>query len=132
MQPREREALEQLIRELCRQGDVGGAVETALAGYGTELPRLMGSILKDPERTREAFSELLVKDLPAFRWQSSFRTWAYQLARRHSAVGAAREVPVTRDAFAQEVCRRRAPRRSPGSSPPSRRASGVRARGWAP
>ncbi|WP_164017469.1 RNA polymerase sigma factor [Pyxidicoccus trucidator] len=110
MQPREREALEQLIRELCRQGDVGGAVETALAGYGTELLRLMGSILKDPERTREAFSdfsELLVKDLPAFRWQSSFRTWAYQVARhlayRHSAVGAAREIPVTRDAFAQEV-----------------------------
>ncbi len=114
MQPREREALEERIHELCEHGDVGGAVEAALEGYGPELLRLMGSILKDPERTREAFSdfsEVLVKDLSAFRWQSSFRTWAYQVARhlayRHAAAGPLREVPVTRDGFAREVQRAR-------------------------
>jgi RNA polymerase sigma-70 factor (ECF subfamily) len=109
MQPSEREALEQRIQQLCRDGDVGGAAEAALAGYGPELLRLMGSILKDPERTRDAFSdfsEVLVKDLPAFQWKSSFRTWAYQVARhlawRHAMGSGRREVPMTRDAFTQE------------------------------
>lgn len=114
MQPREREALEQRVHDLCRDGDVGGAVEAAVAGYGPELLRLMGAILKDPERTREAFSdfcEVLLKDLPDFRWQSSLRTWAYQVARhlayRHAAANNWREVPVSRDAFAQEAHRGR-------------------------
>jgi RNA polymerase sigma-70 factor (ECF subfamily) len=84
MQLEEREKLEQEIQELCRQGDMAGAVERALEGYGQEIMRLMASVLHDYERSRDAFSlfsENLLRGLPGFRWESSFRTWAYRLAR---------------------------------------------------
>ncbi|MBZ4423306.1 RNA polymerase sigma factor [Myxococcus sp. RHSTA-1-4] len=108
-QPERREVLEQRIRELCEQGDVGRAVEVALSGYGAELMRLLASLLRDTERAREAyaiFSEALLMDLPAFRWESSFRTWAHRVARnvayRLAAAPAGREVPVSHGAFSQQ------------------------------
>lgn len=106
---RERDTLEQRIHDLCLRGDMRRAVEVALEGYGPELLRLMGAILKDAERTREAysdFSEILVRSLPAFQWRSSFRTWAWQVARHlayhHASVSARREVPVSREVFERE------------------------------
>jgi RNA polymerase sigma-70 factor (ECF subfamily) len=84
MQLEERDMLEKDIREQCEKGDIGGAVERALQGYGPELLRLMASVLHDAERSREAFSlfsENLLRGLSGFRWESSFRTWAYRLAR---------------------------------------------------
>ena len=110
MQAEQREALEQRIREFCLRGDVGRAVEEALAGYGPEFMRLLASLLRDAERAREAyaiFSETLLMDLPSFRWESSFRTWAHRVARnvayRFAASPAGREVPVSQGAFAQQV-----------------------------
>ncbi|MFP2932146.1 RNA polymerase sigma factor [Pyxidicoccus sp. 3LG] len=82
--PAEREALEQRIREACVRGETGLAVEVALGGYGPEIHRLLATILRDADRARDAysdFSESLLRDLPAFRWESSFRTWAYCVAR---------------------------------------------------
>lgn len=79
-----REKLEQEIRELCRRNDVARAVTRALEGFGPELMGLMVSQLSDYERGQEAyslFSENLWRGLPGFRWESSFRTWAYRLAR---------------------------------------------------
>jgi RNA polymerase sigma-70 factor (ECF subfamily) len=106
MKPDDREALEQRIREYCEQGDVGRAVEEALAGYGPELMGLLVSLLEDRERAREAyaiFSETLLMDLAAFRWESSFRTWAHRVARnvayRLAAAPSHREVPVSQGAF---------------------------------
>lgn len=103
MQLEEREKLEREIQELCRRGDTAGAVERALEGYGQEIMRLMASVLHDYERSRDAFSlfsENLLRGLSGFRWESSFRTWAYRLARNacyqvmHAPAG--REQPVTR------------------------------------
>ncbi|ATB38082.1 RNA polymerase, sigma-24 subunit, ECF subfamily [Cystobacter fuscus] len=98
----DREQLEQDIRELCRSADTGRAVERALQGYGMEIMRLIASVMHNPEQANDAFSlfcENLLKGLPGFRWESSFRTWAYRLARNacyqllHAP--AARETPVT-------------------------------------
>ena len=80
----EREELEGTLRALCGQGEFGRAVELAIQGYGEELLRLLAAILRDPERAQDAFGELsedLVRGLSTFRWESSFRTWAYRLAR---------------------------------------------------
>ncbi|WP_224241391.1 RNA polymerase sigma factor [Hyalangium gracile] len=101
-----REQLEQEIRELCLRGDTAGAVERALQGYGMEIMRLMASVLHNPELAKDAFSvfcESLLKGLPSFRWESSFRTWAYRLARNacYQLVHApsARETPVSSSAI---------------------------------
>jgi RNA polymerase sigma-70 factor (ECF subfamily) len=114
MQLEDREKLEQEIQELCRQGDMAGAVERALEGYGQEIMRLMASVLHDYERSRDAFSlfsENLLRGLPGFRWESSFRTWAYRLARNacyqvmHAPAG--REQPVTMSKLPDEAVKPR-------------------------
>jgi RNA polymerase sigma-70 factor (ECF subfamily) len=114
MQLEEREKLEQDIRALCKKGDLAGAVERALEGYGQEIMRLMASVLHDYERSRDAFSlfsENLLRGLPGFRWESSFRTWAYRLARNacyqvmHAPAG--RETPVTMSALPDEALKPR-------------------------
>ncbi|ATB34141.1 RNA polymerase sigma factor [Melittangium boletus] len=106
----ERELLEREIQGLSERGDVAGAVERALQGYGQEILRLMTAMLHDPDRGRDAFSvfsENLLRGLPGFRWESSFRTWAYRLARnacvqvmRSPAVR--REQPVSMSAMPEE------------------------------
>ena len=114
MQLEEREKLEQDIQGLCKQGDLAAAVERALEGYGQEIMRLMASVLHDYERSRDAFSlfsENLLRGLPGFRWESSFRTWAYRLARNacyqvmHAPAG--REQPVSMSALPDEALKPR-------------------------
>ena len=114
MQLEEREKLEQDIQELCKRGDIAGAVERALEGYGQEIMRLMASVLHDYERSRDAFSlfsENLLRGLAGFRWESSFRTWAYRLARNacyqvmHAP--ARREQPVSMSALPDEALKPR-------------------------
>jgi RNA polymerase sigma-70 factor (ECF subfamily) len=80
----ERVTVEREIHALCDEGDIGGAVERTLQLYGREILRLMHSVLHQPDLARDAFSvfsENLMKGLPAFRWESSLRTWAYRVAR---------------------------------------------------
>jgi len=106
----ERELLEREIQALLERGDLAGSVERALQGYGQEILRLMTAMLHDPDRGRDAFSvfsENLLRGLPGFRWESSFRTWAYRLARnacvqvmRSPAVR--REQPVSMSAMPEE------------------------------
>ncbi|WNG41147.1 sigma-70 family RNA polymerase sigma factor [Archangium violaceum] len=114
MQLDEREKLELEIQALCKRGDMAGAVERALEGYGQEIMRLMGSVLHDYERSRDAFSlfsENLLRGLSGFRWESSFRTWAYRLARNacyqvmHAPSG--REQPVSMSALPDEALKPR-------------------------
>ncbi|RKH66457.1 sigma-70 family RNA polymerase sigma factor [Corallococcus aberystwythensis] len=55
-----------------------------MIAYGPELRRLMSAILRDETQAQEAFSlfaECLLKGLPEFRWESSFRTWSQRIAR---------------------------------------------------
>jgi RNA polymerase sigma-70 factor (ECF subfamily) len=110
MQLEEREKLEREIQALCKRGDLAAAVERALEGYGQEIMRLMASVLHDYERSRDAFSlfsENLLRGLSGFRWESSFRTWAYRLARNacyqvmHAPAG--REQPVSMSALPDEA-----------------------------
>jgi RNA polymerase sigma-70 factor (ECF subfamily) len=110
----DRETVEREIRELCQRGDTGGAVERALQGYGMEIMRLMASVLHNPELAKDAFSifcESLLKGLPSFRWESSFRTWAYRLARNacYQLVHApsARETPVSASGIPEAPLRAR-------------------------
>jgi RNA polymerase sigma-70 factor (ECF subfamily) len=110
----DRERLEQDIRELCQRGDTAGAVERALQGYGMEIMRLMASVLHNPELAKDAFSifcESLLKGLPAFRWESSFRTWAYRLARNScyqlAHAPSARETPVSASGIPEAPLRHR-------------------------
>lgn len=79
-----RAALERSIRERCEAGDFDRATATALRGYGPELFGFLVSILRGPDPAAEAFSLLgedIWRGLPKFGWASSFRTWAYTLAR---------------------------------------------------
>jgi RNA polymerase sigma-70 factor (ECF subfamily) len=59
-------------------------VARALKEFGPEIMGLINSIIHDYDRSQEAysqFSENLLRGLPGFRWESSFRTWTYRLAR---------------------------------------------------
>ncbi|WP_375765877.1 sigma-70 family RNA polymerase sigma factor [Archangium gephyra] len=110
MEASARQKLEQRIHELCTRGETGHAVQVALEGYGPEFMRLLGSILHDREQARDAYStftENLLMDLPRFRWDCSFRSWAYQVARhvayRIATSPAARELPVSLGAFRDQV-----------------------------
>ncbi|WP_244237400.1 RNA polymerase sigma factor [Corallococcus llansteffanensis] len=84
MQIEERRRLEDDLQALCARGEYNRAVEQALIAYGPELRRLMGAVLRDEAQAQEAFSlfcECLLKGLPEFRWESSFRTWSQRIAR---------------------------------------------------
>jgi RNA polymerase sigma-70 factor (ECF subfamily) len=81
----EHEKLERDLREACGQGNVEQAQEWALAAYGPEVMRLLAAVLHDHGRSREAFGLFRVdlrRGLPEFRWDCSFRSWAYRLARK--------------------------------------------------
>lgn len=100
-----REQVEETLHALCLRGEYAVAVELAMRSYGPELRRLMASVLHHSELAKDAFSlfsENLVKGLPGFRWESSFRTWAYRLARNacyHQLhTPASREQPVSEPA----------------------------------
>jgi RNA polymerase sigma-70 factor (ECF subfamily) len=108
-----REQVEAQLHAHCLRGEYGEAVELAMRAYGPEIRRLMASVLHHPELAKDAFSlfsENLLKGLPGFRWESSFRTWAYRLARNacyHQLhAPAAREQPVSEPA-ANEAQRQR-------------------------
>jgi RNA polymerase sigma-70 factor (ECF subfamily) len=79
-----RETLEHRIRELCDAQQWGPAATTALRGYGPEVLGYLSAMCRTETDAAEVFSsfcEDMWKGLPRFRWQSSFRTWAYTLAR---------------------------------------------------
>lgn len=83
----EREQLEQEIRGLLDQGDLAGAATLAIRGYGAEIYGFLIAFHRDEQEAAEVFSrfsERLWRDLGTFRGDSSFRTWAYSLARHAS------------------------------------------------
>jgi len=77
-------SLEARLRALHEAGDLQALSTAALEGYGPELLGWLVAVARDEDLGREAFadfSEDLWRGLPGFRWASSFRTWAYVLAR---------------------------------------------------
>ena len=88
-----RARLEAQIRARFDAHDFGAAATTAIRGYGPELYGFLIGLASDEQVAGEAFAMFcaeLWRDLPRFRWESSFRTWAYTLAR-HQLYRASRE-----------------------------------------
>src|SRR5438552_14485913 len=81
------DALEQELRRLTSRGDHAGAATLAIRDYGAEIFGFLLAFHRDHDHAAEVFaqfSERLWRDLPGFRGESSFRTWAYALARHAS------------------------------------------------
>lgn len=89
MKDEERDAIEQDVRGRCGRGDHAGASEAIVRGYGPELVRFLAGILRSTDDDlAEAFSifcEDVLRGMPAFRFESSVRTWSYTLARHAAA-----------------------------------------------
>lgn len=80
--------IEAEIRAACDAGDRDAAVTVALRRLGPEILRFLVHAHADETAGGDAFSlfaEDLWRGLPSFRWESSFRTWAYAIAKRASA-----------------------------------------------
>ena len=76
--------LEATIRARADAGDVRAATTAAIEGYGPELLGYLYALARDEADAQDLFADLcerLFRKLPEFRWQSSFRTWAYAIAR---------------------------------------------------
>jgi len=81
------EALEQEIRAHADNGRWDRAATCALQGYGGEVLGFLRAVIPDPSDADETFSSLCEKvwtGLPGFRFESSFRTWLYGIARNLS------------------------------------------------
>ncbi|MBC8072305.1 MAG: sigma-70 family RNA polymerase sigma factor [Deltaproteobacteria bacterium] len=79
-----RTKLEHDIRARADAGELSAAVTIALRGYGPEVLGYLVAIARNDSDAGDAFSlfcEDVWRGLPRFRWASSFRTWAYTLAR---------------------------------------------------
>jgi RNA polymerase sigma-70 factor (ECF subfamily) len=69
-------------------GDLRGAAERAVSGYGPEVLGFLVTTLRDEEDAREAFAQASVDlwaGLPTFRRDASVRTWFYALGRHAAA-----------------------------------------------
>lgn len=87
MDAQHREDLEAEIRRRAEGGDLAGAAEHALRGYGREIFEFLAALHRHDDDAAEVFSlfaEGLWRGLPRFAWRSSFRTWAYGVARKAS------------------------------------------------
>ncbi len=79
-----REELETKIRAACDATDAHLAATRAIEGYGPELLAFLHATMNDATAAAETFSQLcedLWRGIEGFQWQSSFRTWAYTLAK---------------------------------------------------
>ncbi len=76
--------LEAELRRRADASDLEGAVTAAIEGYGPELLGYLHAMAPSATEAEELFSELCEKvwrNLGRFRWESSFRTWSYTIAR---------------------------------------------------
>ncbi|MDQ3264993.1 MAG: sigma-70 family RNA polymerase sigma factor [Myxococcota bacterium] len=82
--PTAQQLLEQRIREHAEAARWKEAATVAIEGYGPELLGFVMAVLRNESAASEVFSQLcedVWSGLEGFRWQSSFRTWAYTIAR---------------------------------------------------
>jgi len=82
--PTDRDASEREIRAHCEAGAYPEATTSAIRLYGVELLGFLRALANNHDLAAEAFAELgedVWKGLPKFRWESSLRSWLYQLAR---------------------------------------------------
>jgi RNA polymerase sigma-70 factor, ECF subfamily len=77
-------ALEAELEELFAAGDLDATMTAAINGYGSELYGFLVGLARDRVQADDVFGamcERLWKALPKFRWESTFRVWAYTVAR---------------------------------------------------
>jgi RNA polymerase sigma-70 factor (ECF subfamily) len=75
--------LDQLVRERLAAGDPDGAATALIEALGPAILRYLRSMLRVEEDAADAFSqwsENVWTGLPAFRGESSLKTWSYRLA----------------------------------------------------
>jgi RNA polymerase sigma-70 factor (ECF subfamily) len=88
MEPSRRDDLEREIRRHVDEGQVPLAAASAVQGYGPEIFGFLVALHRREDDAAEVFSrftEKVLRGLPTFEWQCSFRTWAYAIARNLSA-----------------------------------------------
>ncbi len=76
--------MENEIRACCDEQDWARAVTVAVRGYGPEVLGYLIAVTEGEADATEAFSlfcERVWRGIQDFRWDSSFRTWAYVIAR---------------------------------------------------
>jgi len=81
-------SLDEEVRALRDRGEAEAAATRAIKALGPEILGYLGALLHDAGEASEVFSQFaedLWRGLPAFRFESSLRTWAYKLAR-HAAL----------------------------------------------
>ncbi len=99
------------IRRRFDAADLDGAMRLALETYGSELYGFLVGLARDRAHADDVFGaacEAMWKNLAKFRWESTFRVWAYTIARHEffrQAAAARREVlidkvPTLREAMA--------------------------------
>lgn len=79
-----RQELEERVKALSQAGELGAAATLAIDAYGPELLRFLGAMLRNEHVATEVFSQTcedIWKGLPNMQWHSTFRTWAYVVAR---------------------------------------------------
>jgi RNA polymerase sigma-70 factor (ECF subfamily) len=79
---------EEQIRSRFDAGDLTGAATVALERYGSEILGFLVALHGHETDASDLFSdfcEQMWKALPRFEWLSSFRTWAYAIARHTSS-----------------------------------------------
>lgn len=80
----EREQVEAEVKAACEAKELDRAATVAIEHFGEELLSFLIARLRNYEDGQEAFS-MFIEDLwvglPGFQFRSSFRTWAYTLAR---------------------------------------------------
>ena len=80
-----RRKLETAISRALAQGRFSDATTCALNAYSDEIRRYLSRLLRDDDDAAEAFArfaERVWRGIAQFKGKSSFRTWAYCVARR--------------------------------------------------
>ena len=84
MGPEQQERVEQEIRTRLEARQLEAAAESALSAYGPEILGYLVRVMGDEDDAAEVYAQLcedLWRGLQTFQGKSSFRTWAYHLAR---------------------------------------------------
>lgn len=74
---------EKTIAALLDGGDFPGAVTAFMKAYGPQILGYLTAVLRDDDDARDVFSQFcedLMKGLPRFRRECSFRAWGFKLA----------------------------------------------------
>jgi RNA polymerase sigma-70 factor (ECF subfamily) len=86
MNAAERETLEAELRRQFDAGELHAVATAAIRAYGPELYGFLVGLARDADAAADLFGgacEKLWRGLPAFRWESTLRVWAYTITRHH-------------------------------------------------